>query len=255
MFIDSMAAEIRSLLETLDSLGVTAKHPKEMTTIAAHLDAYTRLEDLSSRATSFTAPMADGSDIEKRLTAGENVSDSEFIDYAARATAAGTPIGPAAQKIIHNAETSRVRGARDTLRAIFPAVIEDLRKVLAEAGDQPENSVITSLRAALSGIDKLAGRDACDYWCIPNVRTAKWAILERDAAEELEKANQAYAEEQRNKAEKLADEPLRADSAPRKPRNLRRQPLQSSGFGGPSFTASDLADYQASKSTPQPLTR
>ena len=255
MLIDSLAADIQSLLKTLEPLGIAAKHPKDLAAAAAHLDAYTDLEHLHSLAASFTAPMVDGANIETRLTAGEVVPDAQLIDYAARATAAGSEIGPAAQAIIRKAETTRVRGARDTLRGIFPALIEDLRAILIDAGDQPGDTLINALRTALTGIDQLAGRDVCDYWCIRNARTGKWAILDRKAAEDVDRSNEAYAKEQREKAARAAGEPKFRLDPTQKPRLLHRRPLPSSGFGGLPITAGDLADHQASKTSPQPLTR
>ena len=256
IFIESAAREIKSLIEELGSLGITAKHPKELAVVAVELDAFHDLRRLHDRAASFVATKVDGADLEARLAAAAAaVPDADLIEYAARATAAGSVIGVAAQELIAKAEATRIRNARDVLRRIFPKVIEDLRTALAATEDKPNDALINSLRSALVSIDKLAGKGVCDYWCIRSYRSGKWSILERDLAEELELANGDWIAEQQRKARErdTTTSEFRISAKP-KVRNLRRVPMGSSGFGGAPLTAADLDSYVANKSAPT-LTR
>lgn len=247
----SRTADLQSLLKVLESLGVTGSHSKKIASVTDHLNAYNELENRHSRAAKFAAPQVDGMSIQTRLVAGDEVTDSELIDYAARATAAGGNIGPAAQGIIDSAQNSLIRSASDALRSIFPNLIEDLRGVLKDAGKEPANSLVRDIQQALKGIDTVAGRNQCDYWCMYDAAAAKWEILDRDRAEQLEVMNLQYAATEKARLEREQTTRFAVRPASKQLRNLRRTALSSSGYGGSSLSEAEVADYAASKATGQ----
>lgn len=244
-FTDGMILTIESVLDALDRMGILKKRADELRATQDHLEAADSLRDLYGRAAAFTVTAPDGKDLLARLVAGDDVPDKSLIDFAARTTAAHAKVGPAAQSLIDAARTERVRAARDAIRETFPTLLEDLRAVLAEAGAKPDNSLIRLLTNVLKDIDKIAGRDAFDYWCICNHRTEKWAILERAEAEKVELSNQTYVKE-KVKEQEEAKRPVRVTTKPT--RLLSRRQPSSSGYGGiGEITAADLEAHRASK--------
>lgn len=253
----SRAGDLRSLIKFLRSLGISEKHAEELAAVTDHLNAYEGLEGLHARAATFVAKNVEETSIQARLASGKQVSDSELIDFAAKTSVAGKNIGLAAQSVINTAQNTRVRSASDAMRSIFPALIEDIRGVLNAAGDEPAPALIRDIQNTLKGIDGIAGRNQCDFWCIYHAAEAKWVILDRDHAEALEMMNQAHAAEQDKKKREQERAVVRgARPARKQPRTLRRTPLPSSGYSNFPLSGADVAAYAASKAAgPQELTR
>lgn len=255
----SKAAELKSLLETLKTIGIADNHTKVFNNVTSLVTRFFELDGRSYGAVNLTAPQVDTSELRSRLSAGKDVGDSELIEAAVKASAAEKGIGSAVQSLLNSAADDCVRTALREAKGSFREFVDAIRQALADAGPEPSDSLIRNIRNALQSMDSLAGRDQCDFWCLYNAPEAKWEILERDEAEALNVRNEEHAQAEKARAAKLNDPEANVvrPQPRRKPtRNLRRKEVMSSSIGGYDITASDVANYAALKAaTPSELTR
>jgi hypothetical protein len=253
IFDDTRNSSLKSLLGRLDDLGIAKKHAKELTVVRDHVAACEELNVRALDVRSLTAPDVTNETeaLQARLAAGKNVTDDELAALAAKST--GREVGPAAERIVETAASMRSIAARDALRPLFGALIEDLRAIIDGADGVISPKRGNEISTALKEIDKLAGRNVCDYWCLPNYRTGKWDILARDDAEVLNKSNELYAEEQRKKKiEEAANPPVRTVK-PKPRRQLSREPRTGGARGGfgDRITQADIDDRLAVMASPE----
>ena len=237
MFPDAITRMIQRLLDNLDTLGISARHAREISSIARQLTAYSELGHLHDRASHLKAPTEpDSTALAKRLAEGRPVTDAELIDYGVLAAAAssavataiahGTDIGKAVQGLVSQAKRLRAHSVRDEVRRLFDALIVELRAVLA-AGDPLPNTTVAAVSDALLCIDGLSGDGRSrssrhDYWCIHDDRAGKWLILSRSEAEAMLAANDAYAAAQKAASATTAQEHSVMRTVPQRISPLRR---------------------------------